>query len=242
MTSQRGEWEASRGGQLSILEEPVAVESVMTADVVLFPAQRLGDLVDADALAKIPNDAVMPPRPTGLESESSGRREPVASPAGIDDTFQYMDLAPAYRELVTRYGSDRFALPFGGTALVLVYRRDAFESEANKQAALAARVTLELPSTWTELDRLAKFFQNRDWNADGQSDYGIVAALGADAEGVGDAAFLARAASLGQHRDHYSFLFDSDTLAPRVDGPPFVEALEGMVAWKAHRAARHRAI
>ena len=37
----------------------------------------------------------------------------------------------------------------------------------------------------------------------------------------------------GQHRDHFSFLFDSDAFTPRVDSPPFVEALKGLVAWKA---------
>ena len=49
--------------------------------------------------------------------------------------------------------------------------------------------------------------------------------LGADAEGLGNATFLARAASLGQHPDQFSFLFDSDKMAPRIDTEPFVEAL-----------------
>jgi multiple sugar transport system substrate-binding protein len=233
VTLQRGEWEASRSGQVTILEEPVSVESIQTVDVVLFPAQRLGDLVDAGALAVIPDEAVMPPKAAGVEIEDQGRHEPPGSTAAPDDTFQYMDFAPAYREQVSRYGSDRLALPYGGSALVLVYRRDAFASEANTAAARQAGLTLEPPSTWTQLDRLAKFFQDRDWNADGQPDFGIALALGPDAEGVGDASFLARAASLGQHRDHYSFLFDSDALVPRIDTPPFVLALGGLVAWKA---------
>ena len=187
-----GEWEASRGGQISIVEEPVSVESMTTADVVLFPAERLGDLVDAGVLATISNAAVMPPKPPDLETEDQGQREPASSTAAPEDTFQYMDFAPAYREQVTRYGSDRLALPYGGSALVLVYRRDAFESKANKSAAREAGLTLEAPSTWTKLDSLAKFFQDRDWNGDGQPEYGIAVALGADAEGVGDASFLAR--------------------------------------------------
>jgi multiple sugar transport system substrate-binding protein len=53
-----------------------------------------------------------------------------------------------------------------------------------------------------------------------------------DAERIGDTAFLARAASLGQHRDHFSFMFDSDAFAPRINSPPFVEALEAFVGWK----------
>jgi multiple sugar transport system substrate-binding protein len=230
---ERGEWEASRRGQISLVEEPVSPESVATVDVVLFPAQRLGDLVDSGALALVPNAAVMPPKPAGPETEEPPRPEPSASTVAPGDPFVYMDFAPAFRDQVCRYGTDRFALPLGGSALVLVYRRDAFESAKNKAAAREAGLRLEVPATWTQLDGLAKFFQGRDWNADGQPDFGIVAALGDDQEGVGDASFLARAASMGQHRDQYSFLFDAEALAPRIDTPPFVQALEALAAWKA---------
>jgi multiple sugar transport system substrate-binding protein len=144
-----------------------------------------------------------------------------------------MDIAPAYRERATRYGIDRMALPYGGSALVLVYRRDAFGREANQAAAKQKGMVLEPPTTWPQLDALARFFQGRDWNGDGAPDYGIALVLGRDAEGVGNATFLARAASLGQHPDHYSFLFDSETMTPRIDTAPFVEALQGLVALKA---------
>jgi multiple sugar transport system substrate-binding protein len=233
VSRERGEWEASRSGQISLVETPLGVESVATVDVVLFPAQRLGDLVDAGALAVIPNDAVIPPKPVESEGEDPFRPEAAKATAALDDAFGYMDFVPAFREQVSRYGSDRMALPLGGSALVLVYRRDAFDSDANKAAAREAGLKLEVPQTWTELDVLAKFFQGRDWNGDGKPDFGIAAALGADAEGVADALFLARAASLGQHRDHYSLLFDSDAPAPRIGTPPFVEALTAVAAWKA---------
>jgi multiple sugar transport system substrate-binding protein len=116
----------------------------------------------------------------------------------------------------------------------LVYRREAFTRPANLAAAITAGIKLEPPATWSQLDALAKFFQGRDWNGDGTADHGIAAVLGEDNEGIGNAAFLARAASLGQHRDQYSFLFDSDSMTPRIDSLPFVEALRGLIAWKQH--------
>jgi len=232
VTPQRGEWAASRGGEISIREQPLTLDSLSTVDVVLFPAQRLGDLVDQRALAAIPNASVMPPKPAKSATVDEGWRRPTSPPAARDDTLQYMDFAPAFREQICRYGKDLLALPCGGSALVLVYRRDAFESDLNRAAARQAGLTMP-PVTWKQLDALAKFFQDRDWNGDGQPDHGIAVALGPEAGGVGDAAFLARAASLGQHRDHYSFLFDSDLFTPRIDTPPFVEALQGLVAWKA---------
>jgi len=233
VTPQRGEWEASRHGAIAIHEEPVALESLSDVDVVLFSAQRLGDLVDAGVLAPIPNAAVLPPKPAETETGDQDR-QPDRSNAPPDDTFGYMDIVPAYREQVSRYGPLRMALPCGGSALVLVYRRDAFERAANREAARQAGLALEQPpATWTQLDALAKFFHGRDWDGDGKADWGIALALGVDAEGVGNAAFLARAASLGLHRDHYSFLFDADSMAPRIETPPFLEALRGLVALKA---------
>ena len=79
---------------------------------------------------------------------------------------------------------------------------------------------------------MARFFHGRDWRGDGKTGAGIALALGPDPEGVGNAVFLARAAALGQHRDHYSLLLDSDTMEPRVASPPFVEALRGLVTLK----------
>ena len=74
-------------------------------------------------------------------------------------------------------------------------------------------------------------------------DHGIAAVLGDDSEGLGNATFLARAASLGQHRDQYSFLFDADSMTPgstrrrssrlfaaslpgRTYGPPGIDKLD----------------
>jgi multiple sugar transport system substrate-binding protein len=233
MSSLLGEWVATRGGAITLMEKPQTSDAPADWDVLIFPADRLGDLVDAGALAKIPNETVMPPRPKEPD-EADGESSPSAEEAVREDTFRYMDIAPAYRDQVTRYGSDRMALPYGGSALVLVYRRDAFERGANRDAARAKGLgDLKPPATWEQLDALAGFFQGRDWDGDGRPDHGISLVLGPDAEGLGDATFLARAASLGQHPDHYSFLFDADTMTPRIATAPFVEGLRGLLALKA---------
>src|SRR5208337_2848686 len=72
------------------------------------------------------------------------------------------------------------------------------------------------------------------WSGDGAPDHGIVAVLGQDSEGLGNTTYLARATSVAQHRDQYSFLFDADSMTPRIDSPPFVEALRSVTAWKRH--------
>ena len=234
VSPQLGEWEASRKGKIAIRDESLALETLSGIDVVLFPAQQLGDLVNAGVLAPIPNAAVLPFKPPEDETGNQDQRERDIAKAALDDTFQYMDIAPAFRDDVSKYGPKRVALPCGGSALVLVYRRDAFESVPNREAARQVGLSLEQPpATWPQLDALARFFEGRDWNGDRAPGHGVALALGADTEGVGDATLLARAASLGLHRDHYSFLFDADNMSPRIAGPPFVEALQCLIALKA---------
>ncbi|MDG3003600.1 extracellular solute-binding protein [Paludisphaera mucosa] len=233
VAAQRGEWTATRKGEIAVATDAArTVENAGDLDVLVFPAQDLGALIDRNLLAVIPNAVVLPEAPAP-EGAKPADRKSEASEDREAEGFQYMDVAPAFREQVSKYGSDRYALPIGGSTLILAYRRDAFTAEANVKAAKEQGLSLEPPATWAQLDALARFFQGRDWDGDGTPGFGLAAALGKDAEGVADATFLARAASLGQHRDHYSFLFDADDLAPRVVTPPFVEALKAIAAWKA---------
>jgi multiple sugar transport system substrate-binding protein len=222
LQSQRGEWAASSGADLSFrTDAPPDLKSMQGIDVLIFPGERLGDLVDQGGLLVLDDAMLGIASPKAILGDNTTPEAPPADPISIKE------VAPAYRDLVTKYGEDRMALPLGGTGLVLAFQRNAFDRDENRAAARAAGITLEPPKTWTELDALAKFFHGRDWDGDGKADAGIALSWAADPEGVGDATFLARAASLGQHRDQYSFLFDSDRMRPRIASPPFVEALQG---------------
>jgi multiple sugar transport system substrate-binding protein len=227
--AQRGEWAARTDAELTVLDEPIAPDALAKSnvDVLVFPGDRLGDLVDVKALAVLPDSVVLPP--PAPPSEGS---EPAPEPP--PDEFKYKDILLAYRDQVTRYGPDRMALPIGGSALVLAFHRNAFENPANKEAARAAGLTLEPPRTWEQFDALAKFFQGRDWDGDGSPEAGVALAWASDGEGVGDSTLLARATAQGLHPDQFSFLLDTDTTAPRVTAPPFVEALKAIVALKAY--------
>ena len=76
VSPQRGEWEASRKGRIVMRDESLTLETLSSVDVVLFPAERLGDLVDAGVLAPIPNSVVLPPKPPDDETGDQDRREP----------------------------------------------------------------------------------------------------------------------------------------------------------------------
>src|SRR5581483_11715105 len=59
--AQLGEWKASRGGECSLLEKPVEPETPGGAHLLVFRGDRIGDLVDAGALAVLPESIVQPP-------------------------------------------------------------------------------------------------------------------------------------------------------------------------------------
>lgn len=228
LSAQRGEWTATRGAELAILPAAVEPGSTRGAAVLVFPGDRLGDLIDAGALARWPDDAVRLPSASTTADKSTPDGTPEAEPA--EDELQFADILPAFRDRVTKWGADRYALPLGGSGLVLAWNRSAFDREPNREAARLAGLALEPPATWEQFDALARFFHGRDWDGDGRPDSGVALAWGADASGVGDAILLARAASLGQHPDQYSFAFDSDTMEPRIATPPFVEALTALTS------------
>jgi multiple sugar transport system substrate-binding protein len=234
--AQSGEWQEQTGASLVIHPEPVAAAEAADYDVVIYPGDRLGDLIEAAALATIPEAAIR-----SVEFLPLGPDEAPTVSADVEldapkrDPLDFSDVALPIREQGGKYGEDRMGLPLGTTALVLVYRRDAFGSEANRTAAQEAGLRLEPPQTWEELDALAQFFQGRDWDGDGAVDSGLAVALGPDdAEGVALTAYLARATALGQAPDQYALLFDADgpDLEPRIETPPFVEALTAVAAWR----------
>lgn len=237
--AQVGEWESETGARVSIHPEPIPSAAAADFDLVVFPGQELGALVDQGALAIIPESAVRPGGMIPLEADDTefGDPEDDSDPAlraPQRDTIDFGDVVQALREQAGKYGEDRMAVPIGGSALVLVYRRDAFGSESNRQAAAAENLTLEPPKTWEQLDSLARFFENRDWKGDGKTGHGLAAPLGADAEGLGLAIAMARVAALGLPPDQFALFFDADgrALDPRIDSAPFVEAFEAIAAWR----------
>ncbi len=217
--SWRGAWEQAVGGQVAVEPEPVGPKNLRGADVLVFPGDRLGDLVRSEALLVLRDSDIRTPMPLGP------REAPPPDPLAL------AEIVPSEREEVSQWGDDRMGLPIGGSALVLAYRRDAFDSETNRKAAAATGLELKPPETWEQLDALARFFAGRDWDGSGRARGGIAAPLGDDPEGIADTLVLARAAALGAHPDHYDFLFDSGTMEPKIATPPFVEALAGVASW-----------
>ena len=116
------------------------------------------------------------------------------------------------------WGSEIYAVPLGSPVLTCYYRAD-----------LLKRLGRKPPGTWTEYQQVAELMADRGrlGEPEGTPWYGTIEPLG---PGWAGQVLLARAAPYAKHPDHYSTLFDIQTMEPLVDGPPLVRALEELVA------------
>jgi ABC-type glycerol-3-phosphate transport system substrate-binding protein len=120
----------------------------------------------------------------------------------------------------TRWGEQSYAVPFGSPVFVVLYRRDLFD-----------RYHLEPPRTWADYKQRIEFIEGRTKELPELRS----AAIEPLAAGWAGKMLLARAAAAAKHRDYYATLFDKETMAPQIASPPFVRALEELVAAaKAH--------
>jgi len=135
------------------------------------------------------------------------------------------DMFPLIRSRELRWGATLYAVPFGSPHLSFVYRSDVFE-----------QLDLRPPTTWQELADLSRQLSTPEVRS---SLRGLVEETTAVltqplAAGSAGATFLARAAPLVVHPGRYSAIFDFRTMQPLIGQPPFVQALEAMVADHQH--------
>ncbi|MDI3525549.1 MAG: multiple sugar transport system substrate-binding protein [Candidatus Atribacteria bacterium] len=120
---------------------------------------------------------------------------------------------------------------------VLYYRRDIL-TDPKWQELFKQEKGYDLPvppRTWEEVYDVCDFFNGKDWNGDGEKDYGITMHLKVGGQGFFH--FMALSAPYvvspapGDDptkvtRYHNVYWFDPETMEPLVDTPGFVEALK----------------
>ncbi len=129
------------------------------------------------------------------------------------------DVLPLLRHREATWGSTLYAVPFGSPVWICYYRADLLD-----------RLDRDPPQTWQQYQELAALLSDPATLGLEPADdawAGVIEPLAPDWAGL---VLLARAASYATHRENYSTLFDVKTMQPLIDGPPFVRALEELVA------------
>ncbi|MCO6457990.1 MAG: extracellular solute-binding protein, partial [Pirellulaceae bacterium] len=171
---------------------------------------------DLPQAVRLNADAVI--YPSGLLGELAESRRIVPFPAEALDGPQLArgDIFPLQLQVEGRWGGQLLAVPLGSPQFCLVYRRDLARSAGGRP-----------PATWGQYHELAVRLAKEHAEAGDGSFHAVAEPLAA---GWAGQVLLARAAPYARHRSQYSTLFNFNTMDPLIAGPPFVRALEELVA------------
>ena len=217
----RGEWTAQTGTSFEVVQTPqLDLQSAQPpeADAVISASCDLAVLAEKSWIVPLPEDLI---HPKGAHAAPRAQdAETTPTPGNWSDVFSLLRA----REAVWGRGDDRprvIAVPFGSPTLVCYYRADLLE-----------KLGVKPPRTWDEYRKLAQKLADRKQlgdaaPADGHPWSGSLEPLAPGWAGID---LLARAAPSATHPSNFSQLFNIDSMDPLIDGPPWVRALEELVA------------
>ncbi len=196
----QGEWNTQTGSELQV--ESITEEQF--GDTAPLRADAL--ICPSYQLGTLAEQKLLRPIPKTLLQGNLG---------GWSDVFELL------RRSEATWAGEPLAVPFGSPVFTCYYRADLLEELGRKP-----------PETWAEYQELAGLLADRNnlgdaAPADRAPWCGTIEPL---APGWAALVLLARSAPYAKHRDNYSTLFDIRTMKPLVAGPPFVRALEELVA------------
>ncbi len=153
--------------------------------------------------------------------------EPV--PTWVKNKIDWDDILPIYKNSILSWNNKIYGLPYDGDSVNLYYRKDIFNDKDNQTNFLKEfGYPLEVPSTWEVYEDVSQFFNNWDWDNDGEIEYGM-----AGNRSIGFASilqFFSRAASYAKHPDEAGFYFDTNTMEPHINNPGFIKALDDYIS------------
>ncbi len=196
--------------------ETTNVKNITTSDLLASGEKRLG----ADVVIY----------PSSLLGELAEREliVPLDKAAIADAVFDHRGIFELIRLRELVWGEATYAVPLGSPTFTLFYRKDIF-----------AELNLTPPTTWSEYQTIVEHLAAH-FSADSTSnpaDQPMVVTAEPGAAGWAGPLLLARAAAYARHRNQYSTIFDYNTMEPLIAGPPFVRALQELVAAAQHGPA-----
>ena len=205
-------WEAYTGAKINWIDLAQAdynarLQQSIATGTVDFDIVEMGAPFEGDVCGK------------GLASEMP---DWVKTQIEMDDYVGYLK-AP-----VGTWAGKTYRISIDGDCHTFNYRKDVF-SDADLAKAWkdeGHQGDWAVPNTWQKVQEVTKFLKGK--KVSGQDAYGYLDA----AKGWGGFAFYfleSRATAYAKHPDDKAWLFDIDTMKPRVNNPAFVRAIQDVV-------------
>ncbi len=205
-------WEAYTGAKINWIDLAQAdynarLQQSIATGTVDFDIVEMGAPFEGDVCGK------------GLASEMP---DWVKTQIEMDDYVGYLK-AP-----VGTWAGKTYRISIDGDCHTFNYRKDVF-SDADLAKAWkdeGHKGDWAVPNTWQKVQEVTKFLKGK--KVSGQDAYGYLDA----AKGWGGFAFYfleSRATAYAKHPDDKAWLFDIDTMKPRVNNPAFVRAIQDVI-------------
>ncbi|MFM7846138.1 MAG: ABC transporter substrate-binding protein [Planctomycetota bacterium] len=178
-------------------EQLEATTKTLAADVILFPHDALGTLVERRQIV------------------------PVADEVWNGTRWNRRDLLELPRQRESTWGQTVYALPLGSRQLMLWYRRDLFD-----KLGLSVPRTWSDYQTLAEQLGNRELLRQKAENLAPAADQPWTGALEPLGGGFSGSLLTVRAAAYLRHRSQYSTFLDFSSLEPLLSTPPFTRALE----------------
>lgn len=158
------------------------------------------------------------------ELAEAGKIAPLERSFVDGEAFRAHELLEYARTTEVHWGKQTEVICLGSPPLVLYYRAD-----------LLAAKKLSPPTSWEQYLQVAKALTDKPEGA-GEAWSPSIEPLAGRWGGV---TLLAWVASYARHRSEYAALFDQEAMTPLIEQPPYVRALEELVAVAKLRSPAH---
>ncbi|WP_299405663.1 substrate-binding domain-containing protein [uncultured Roseobacter sp.] len=165
-----------------------------------------------------------------FEGDVLGRGMASEMPDWVKDQIDMDDYVDYLKAPVGTWDGKTYRVSIDGDTHTFAYRKDYYENEEFAQAWADAGNTTPWaqPTTWEEVNAQSKFLVGKTDPLTGLDAHGYLDPL----KGWGGFGFYFlenRAAPYAKHPDDPAWLFDPDTMKPRVNNPAFVQAIQDVM-------------
>lgn len=165
-----------------------------------------------------------------FEGDVLGRGMASEMPDWVKDQIDMDDYVDYLKAPVGTWDGKTYRISIDGDTHTFAYRKDYYENEEFAQAWADAGNTTpwEQPTTWEAVNAQSKFLVGKTDPLTGLDAHGYLDPL----KGWGGFGFYFlenRAAPYAKHPDDPAWLFDPETMKPRVNNPAFVQAIQDVM-------------
>jgi multiple sugar transport system substrate-binding protein len=163
-----------------------------------------------------------------FEGDTAGRGLLDEMPDWVKQLIDMDDYVDYLKEPVGTWDGKTYRISIDGDCHTMAFRTDYYANEefAKAWAEEGDGSDWEPPKTWAQVNAHSKFLKDKTDPLTGLPAYGFLDPLKITWGGFGFYFLADRAAPYAKHPDDPAWLFDPDTMKPRINNPAFVRAIE----------------